>query len=243
MSEVIWHDVECGRYRQDLGLWLALAAELAPGPGAILDVGAGTGRVTLPLARAGHPVVALDTSPSLLDALALRARGLPVQTVCADARELPLAGREFALVIVPMQTIQLLGGEAGRRSFLRRAQAHMTAGGALAVAIAPAGDFEEFQWRDGDGAPLPDVAEVAGHAYFSQPTAVRRDGDVFTLERRRDIVDPAGLRTTTTDRTRLDVLSAEQLGRDAASAGLRQLAVRRIEATDEHIGSEVVIFQ
>ena len=44
MSEVIWHDLECGRYEQDLPLWLRLAAEvevrvkpyltLVPAPGA-----------------------------------------------------------------------------------------------------------------------------------------------------------------------------------------------------------------
>ena len=51
---VIWHDVECGAYEADLPLWRELAS------GRVLDVGAGTGRVALDLARAGHPVTALD---------------------------------------------------------------------------------------------------------------------------------------------------------------------------------------
>ena len=50
---VIWHDLECGGYREDLPLWRALA-DRAGGP--VLDVGAGTGRVALDLARAGHEV-------------------------------------------------------------------------------------------------------------------------------------------------------------------------------------------
>ena len=58
---VAWHDVECGGYRADLPLWLELAAA-AGGP--VLDVGAGTGRVALELARAGHDVTALDSSRS-----------------------------------------------------------------------------------------------------------------------------------------------------------------------------------
>ena len=53
---VIWHDVECGRYAADLPLWRGLADE-ASGP--VLDVGAGTGRVAIDLARRGHEVTAL----------------------------------------------------------------------------------------------------------------------------------------------------------------------------------------
>ena len=54
---VVWHDVECGQYSADLALWDELAAR-EPGP--ILDVGAGTGRVSLVLAALGHDVTALD---------------------------------------------------------------------------------------------------------------------------------------------------------------------------------------
>ena len=53
----VWHDVECGGYAADLPLWRELAAREA---GPVLDVGAGTGRVALDLARAGHDVTALD---------------------------------------------------------------------------------------------------------------------------------------------------------------------------------------
>jgi len=55
-AAVIWHDVECGGYEGDLALWRELAA--AGGP--ILDLGCGTGRVALDLARRGHRVHGLD---------------------------------------------------------------------------------------------------------------------------------------------------------------------------------------
>src|SRR5262249_37949539 len=70
VTEVIWHDLECGPYTADLALWRTLADD-AQGP--ILDVGAGSGRVTLDLARHGHTVTALDVDPDLIAALADRA--------------------------------------------------------------------------------------------------------------------------------------------------------------------------
>ena len=94
----IWHDLECGGYAEDLPLWRELAGE-AGGP--VLDVGAGTGRVTLDLAREGAEVTALDVEAELLEVLARRAAGLAVRTVAADARALAVADR-YALILVPM---------------------------------------------------------------------------------------------------------------------------------------------
>ena len=115
----LWHDLECAGYRDDLSLWRALAAE-AGGP--VLDVGAGTGRVTLDLAARGASVVAMDVDAPLLEALDHRAAGLSVETVVADAREFALS-RAFSLVLVPMQTLQLLGGATVARPSSPRAGA------------------------------------------------------------------------------------------------------------------------
>jgi SAM-dependent methyltransferase len=241
VNEVVWHDLECGQYREDLWLWLELAAQRVPAGEALLDVGAGTGRVTLPLAGAGHRVVALDRDPVLLAELERRSAGLPVETICADARDFDLGGRIFPLIVVPMQTIQLLGGSDAHTQFFRCAQAHLVEGGLVAVAIAATQDFEEFDWQDGGAAPLPDIVEIAGRAYFSQPTAVRRLADTFVLERRRQVVEADGERTSSDDRIALDIVAGADLEQAAARAGLRSRGRRRIEPTEEHIGSEVVI--
>lgn len=233
---VVWHDLECGGYRADLPLWLALAAEHGD---PVLEIGAGTGRVALALARAGHSVTALDLDGELLDELARRAGEASVEVLAADARAFSCE-RRFALVIVPMQTLQLLGGAAGRGEFLRCAAAHLLPGGAVAAAIGT--ELELFDLDDPgcELTVLPDVVERDGHVYFSQPIAVRQEGTQFVLERRRETVSPAGERECAADVIRLDRLSVAELEREAAALGLRPRGVRRIPATEEHVGGELV---
>ena len=55
--------------------------ELAGRDGDILDVGAGTGRASLPLARSGHAVTAVERSESMLKGLRDLSEGLPVRVV------------------------------------------------------------------------------------------------------------------------------------------------------------------
>jgi SAM-dependent methyltransferase len=236
-EEVLWHDVECGAYDADLPLW----RELAGGTGdPVLDIGAGTGRVALDLARRGHDVTALDRDPRLLEALRERASGLPVQTLVADARDFD-AGRRFALCLVPMQTLQLLGGRSGRRLFWRRARAHLTPGGLLAAAIAVT--FEAYAPRRDEDLPLPDVREVEGWVLASQPVAIRPQRHATTIERVRQLVAPDGRRTQRRDVVRLDRLDAATAAAEAREAGLAALAPREIPDTPDHLGSEVVLLR
>lgn len=234
---VIWHDVECGGYAEDLSLWRSLAAEHGD---PILDVGAGTGRIALDLARRGHQVVALDNDPALIAELARRARGLQVTTVVGDARSFELADR-FALCIMPMQTIQLLGGADGRRAFLEVARQHLRPEGLLAMAIAP--ELELFEVVDGGLVPTPDIREVDGVVYSSLPTAVRSDHEGFLLERRRERVNTSGSRSVEQDVVRLDRLSGAELEDEARAVGLRPAGRAMVAATADYVGSEVVLMR
>lgn len=232
---VIWHDVECGAYVEDLELWRSLA-ERHGDP--LLDVGAGTGRTALDLARRGHRVMALDRDPVLIAELRDRAEGLELEAVVADARSFEI-GREFALILMPMQTIQLLGGPEGRAAFLHRALAHLRPGGALAVAISS--QLEPYEVLDGGPAPLPDVLELDGVLYASQPVAVREDRDGFVLHRRRETVSAAGERSVEDNEIRLDRLTPDGLEREARAAGFSSASHSAVPATADHVGSEVVI--
>jgi SAM-dependent methyltransferase len=235
---VIWHDLECGGYDADLPLWRELAAD-ADGP--VLDLGAGTGRVALDLARRGCDVVALDRDARLLDALEARARAaeLDVATLCADARAFE-ADRSFALCVVPMQTIQLLGGPQERGRCLECVRRHLAAAGRLAAALA-----DPLEGFSGDvvSLPLPDMGEYDGWVFSSQPVALHREAGATVIERNRQRVAPTGARAEATDLVRLDHLEPAQLEREAAAYGLRALPRRQVAATEEHVGSEVVLLE
>jgi SAM-dependent methyltransferase len=234
---VIWHDVECGGYEIDLSLWRTLAREAA---GPILEVGAGTGRVALRLARAGHAVTALDVEPHLLAALSERARteGLEVDVVEADAASFDLGERRFALIAVPMQTIQLLSADQ-RAGFLAAAARHLAPAGRAAIAIAdPLEGYEE-----GLELPLPDLGDRDGWRFVSQPVAVRPLEGGAQIERVRQAVSPDLLRTTEYDAIVLADLDVEELEDEGRAAGLEPEPALRIPATDDHVGSTVVVLR
>ena len=230
---VVWHDVECGSYEIDLPLWEELAREA---PDGVLDVGAGTGRVALALARAGHDVTALDIDADLLAELKRRARaaGVGVKTVVADATAFDLP-RPVGLIVVPMQTIQLLPDRAGFFAAARRA---LVPGGRVAIAIATG--LEAFE---GDSLPFPDLGEAGGWRFVSQPVAIRLQDDGVRIERVRQLISPSGERETTDDAVHLATVTPAQLAEEAAAHGLHAEELRHIPETPAHVGSEVVILR
>ncbi|HMJ37544.1 MAG TPA: class I SAM-dependent methyltransferase [Baekduia sp.] len=241
--DVLWHDVECGGYAEDLPLWRRLAeSETDGGRGPVLDVGAGTGRVSLDLAARGVSVVALDAEATLLSALDERAAGLPVRTAVADARAFALGDdARFSLIIVPMQTLQLLGGPEGRAGFLRSARAHLAPRGAVAAALADA--LESFD-SESDGLPEPDTCELDGVRYASRPLAVVDEGDRAAIHRLRQVEDAGGAVTSEAhDVIRLDRVSAAEVAEEAEALGFTAESALRIPATDVYVGSTVVVLR
>jgi len=236
-SNVIWHDVECGSYDEDLVLWRELARTES---GPVLDLGAGTGRVAIDLARQGHEVVAVDRDPGLLAELRQRAGPLAVQTVTADARSFELPGQRFGLIVAPMQLVQLLGGADGRGALLRAAAAHLQPGGLLALAVS-----EQIEAFDGDDMllPLPDVAVLDGVRYSSQPVAVRDEGGRVAIERVREVFVGDGRRSAAGDLIYLDRVDAQTIEAEGRAAGLEPVRPRVIEQTTDHVGSAVVMLR
>jgi len=233
-TAAIWHDVECGAYGADLVLWEELAAA-ADGP--VLELGCGTGRVVLHLARRGHATVGLDSDAELISSLRERAGGLSIETVVADARDFALDD-EVALVLAPTQLLQLLPDAGARVACLRRVVAALRPGGRLAAAI-----LEGMPEPDGSPPPLPDVREVDGWVYSSLAVEAAVGPGEIVIHRLRQTVSPGGDLDEEPNAVRIATFPAPQLEQEASEAGLRPLERREIPATDIHVGSVVVVLE
>lgn len=234
MSAAIWHDAECGAYSADLALWEELANE-ARGP--VLDLGCGTGRVALHLARRGHSVVGLDLDPELIAALGARAAGLPLQPVLGDVRAFEL-DTDIALALAPMQLTQLLPSRDDRLECLGCIAAHLLPGGRIALAIV-----EELPLASEGAAPLPDVREVDGWIYSSLPLDAVDIGEEIVIRRLRQTVSPAGELSEEDNEIRIRTLSAIELEEEGMACGFVPLRRLEIPATDLHVSSTVVVLE
>lgn len=240
-EEVIWHEAECGAYSQDLSLWEDMAAK-ADGP--VLDLGCGTGRVALYLARRGHDVVGVDRAESLIGELKSRAAAehLELGAIRADVRELELnAGSpRVSLAIAPMQLYQLLGGPDERITALRAIHAALAPGGSAALAVVE-GTSEPLGEARTD--VLPDVREVDRWIYSSLPIEIaERDGH-FEIHRLRQTVSPEGQLTEEIHVDRLRILDRGTVESEAPHAGLTPAGRREIPPSDLHVGSTVVLLR
>jgi SAM-dependent methyltransferase len=232
----LWHDIECGAYEGDLALWRELSGAV---DGPILDLGCGTGRVSLDLARRGRTMKGLDLDPDLVAAFNERAAGagLPAGAAVGDARAFDLDGR-FAMVLAPMQLIQLLESAVDRIDCLRCAARHLGAGGTVAVAIV---DGFPAELTEETPPHLPDVREVDGWIYSSLPLDAGLDAGSIVVRRLRQTVSPAGELGEELDEIPLRLLTAETIEEEAREAGLMPAGRRHIAPTESHVGSTVVL--
>ena len=99
-------------------------------PPRVLELGAGTGRLALPLAAAGVEVVALDASTAMLDRLAAKPGGGAVTRVVGDMAG-PLPDGPFDVVLVARNTFFNLTTGAAQRA----------CAAAVAAVLAPGGRF------------------------------------------------------------------------------------------------------
>lgn len=139
-ADAALYDHEYRRRRADVTFYRELAQRRLGGPGRILELGAGSGRVTIPLARDGHQVVAIDQSPAMLAALRARTAKLPA-AVGSRITVLPgelctfTAPGKFALVIAAFNVLEHLYTRGELDACLRRVASHLAPGGAFAFDV------------------------------------------------------------------------------------------------------------
>jgi SAM-dependent methyltransferase len=136
-SDPAYYRMLFDRREHDVPFYLGLGAE-AGGP--ILEYGIGTGRVALPLARAGYSVTGIDRSAEMLSSLAaaVQAERAEVRArVCwhlGDATELGLETR-FALVIYPFNGLAHHHRQADLAAFFARVRRHLGPDGIFAFDV------------------------------------------------------------------------------------------------------------
>ncbi len=117
----------------DMGFYVG-QAQASGGPA--LELGCGTGRVSLAIAEAGVDVVGIDISPLMVETARAKAarRGLTERCIfqLGDMADLRLADR-FPLVIMPFRSFQSMLTVDDQRRALTLARAHLERGGLLAM--------------------------------------------------------------------------------------------------------------
>ncbi|MEF2280005.1 class I SAM-dependent methyltransferase [Deinococcus sp. YIM 134068] len=123
------YDHQYDVYRDDLHFYAGVA-ERAGGP--VLEVGAGTGRVTAYLARRGMRVVGLEPSARMIERGRVRAAegGLTLEFVQGEAGTFALEER-FPLVIAPFNSLMHLYTPSEQLAALENLRAHLRPGGAF----------------------------------------------------------------------------------------------------------------
>lgn len=138
-----YYDLENAEFTEDLDYWLELAEEYGD---PILELGCGTGRVLLNLARRGHTLTGLDNAPEMLSRLRARLDAATGRHLAAaptlvegDMQTFDL-GQTFKLALMPFNTFMHLLTADAQLATLSRIRRHLAPGAALALDMPNPGE-------------------------------------------------------------------------------------------------------
>jgi SAM-dependent methyltransferase len=128
----------------DLPFWLSLARREG---GSIVEWGAGTGRLAIPLAEAGFDVTGVELSGRMVERG--REKNAAVEWVQGDMRTAKL-GRRYGLAVCAFNSFLCLLSVDDALQFLRNARAHLQPGGLLGIEVSA---FSPEELADPPGGP------------------------------------------------------------------------------------------
>jgi 2-polyprenyl-3-methyl-5-hydroxy-6-metoxy-1,4-benzoquinol methylase len=131
---------------EDFDFWIG---EVVFANGPVLELGCGTGRLTIPLASNGFDISGLDSSESMLRRARSKTRdaGVGVTWILGDMRAFDL-GRKFTMIFCPLGTFNHLRRDDVAQC-LSAVRDHLLPGGHFAL--------DTFNSDDSDKAPYDDV--------------------------------------------------------------------------------------
>jgi SAM-dependent methyltransferase len=104
------------------------------GSGGALELGIGTGRIALPLARRGVPVHGIDVSKAMVAKLRAKPGGEEVGVTIGDFATTTVAGT-FSVVYLVFNTIMNLTTQAAQVACFRNVAAHLEPGGCFVIEV------------------------------------------------------------------------------------------------------------
>ncbi len=132
------YDLRTADVTEDIRFCVEMARTVG---GPVLELGAGTGRVTLPLARTGLVVTGLETSRLMLQRARMKAEQLSsklrVEWVEGDITNFSLGGRKFRLILAPFNVLQELRDLNEIEKCLRCVADHLEPTGKFVVVVQP----------------------------------------------------------------------------------------------------------
>ncbi|MCM3883387.1 daptide-type RiPP biosynthesis methyltransferase [Frankia sp. R82] len=191
-------------------------------PGPVLELAAGSGRLTLPLLALGREVTALELKESMLDLLRARLAAAPRGTrercrpVQGDMSAFAL-GRRFAVVVLGTASVSLLD-EEGRAGLYACVRSHLAPGGRFLLSTV------ELVGDAADGADLDfEAAGASGTRYrmieYRPAGAPVRNVTIIPLEKDTSTAEPIVALTTT-----IRILPVDRLENELADAGMTVVA-------------------
>lgn len=206
-----------GPDRAEIREMLALARD-ATDP--ILDIAAGGGRLTIPLARSGRRVTAIDLSDDMLFHLR---RALPedsaVECIVADMRDFSLDQR-YGLVIIGATSITLLD-RVGRSRLYANVHRHLASGGVFAFTVAGGSSAESLRGPREQQIRVPGPRGEETYLFAQQ----MEEGGAARVVNWVRVADITKGREVTVLTSRLQVLDHDVLARELIEAGFAAPAV------------------
>jgi SAM-dependent methyltransferase len=130
MDPIIF-DAENDHFDPDGPFYLSLIQQIS---GEVLELGCGTGRLTIPLAERGIDITGVDVVPEMLARARSKAGDLPIQWVEADVRDFHL-GKQFNLIYAPGSVFEHLLDRKDQEAMLANVCEHLADDGVFVVAI------------------------------------------------------------------------------------------------------------
>jgi SAM-dependent methyltransferase len=244
--DAIYRDVD------DAGFWHAMAASAADGP--VLELGCGTGRVLLPLARAGHRVTGIDLSGQMLEYCRALLQAEPPEVRSrvllheADMTSFDL-GSQFKAIFCAFNSFHHLRTAEQQLACLERCRAHLMPGGMLVLDLfnpdpAPGDDSPDEQVGSDAGAVEVDWTDGRRIRKWMSACDYSRSAQCNECEMTYEIIEADGTKRRLAETFPLRLIYRYELEHLLARGGFRISSwyggYDRSAFTDESLGMIIV---